>query len=604
MKAASHHGLFDLEPLTGRLATPLRSAIEPALSSLLCLPRLNAIYDELKASGADDFCKAALDYLDIDIDVAEHELARLPREGPVIVVANHPFGGIEGLILGHLLRTVRSDVRLLANEMLKQIPDMQPLCIFVDALETKSARRTNVRALHEAIDWTRQGGCLTVFPGGEVSSWNLKARRVTDPPWKNHVASLVRRTNAQVVPLFFSGRNRALFQIAGLINARLRTVLLPRELLNKQHQDIALRIGSPIPHRRMRDFGSDDALMTYLRARAYALARTKPRASLIGKRTLLARRQQPAAPAETKADTTPAAVLEAELAALPADHKLARNRNLEVYLAEPSRVPALLQELGRLREVTFRAVGEGTGQAVDLDPFDHCYHHLVIWDGEARRLVGGYRLGPTDLLRRREHDQLYVETLFKIRPAFFEAIAPSVELGRSFVRSEYQRGYGPLMLLWRAIGQYVSQQPRYRHLIGPVTISANYTLASQTLIVDLLSRPAFKSELARHVEPRRPFKCRHPAKRELARLGGMVEGVDHLDHLVRDIEPDGKGVPILLRQYLKLGATCVAFNRDPDFSDCLDCLCVFDVLNADPRTREKYMGRESCRRFLAAHGQA
>jgi putative hemolysin len=603
MKAAPSQRLFDLDPVTRHLAPPLRGAVKPALSSLLCLPELRAAYDSVKARGGDDFCKAALDCLDIEVAVANSDLARVPSEGPVIVVANHPFGGIEGLILGHLLRTVRPDVRLLANELLAQIPDMAPLCIFVDVLNTKKARRTNIRGLHQAIDWTKQGGCLAVFPGGEVSSWNMKARSVTDPPWRNHVASLIRRTGAQVVPVHFSGRNRALFHIAGLINQRLRTVLLPRELLSKQHQRIGMRIGSPIAPDQLKDFASNEALLTYLRGRTYALARSKVKAPL--RRKLPVPRRRPAAEAATEAaaDLTPPAELEAELNALPDDCKLAENSGLAVYRADPSRTPKLLNEVGRLREVTFREVGEGTGQAVDLDPFDYKYQHLLIWDTAERRLVGGYRLGATDELRQREDDQLYIQTLFKIKPAFFEKLGPSIELGRSFVRREYQRSYTPLMLLWRAIGQQVCQFPRYRQLMGPVTISAEYTPASQALIVDLLSRPEFRSAYADCVEPRKPFKVKHPAKRELARLGNLVDSVDHLDALIRDIEPDGKGVPILLRQYLKLGARCIAFNRDPAFSNCLDCLCVFDVLDADRRTLRRYMGRGSSDAFLAAHGE-
>jgi putative hemolysin len=616
-RAASDHGLFNLDPLTGRLAPPIRSAVEPALSSLLCLPKLNEAYDNVKAAGADDFCKATLDYLDIDIDAAERELAQVPEEGPVIVVANHPFGGIEGLVLGYLLRQIRPDVRLLANDLLAQIPEMAPLCIFVDALQTGSARRTNIRGLHQAIDWTKDGGCLAVFPGGEVSSWDPRTRRIADPPWKNHIANLVKRTGASVVPIFFDGRNRALFHIAGLINPYLRTVLLPRELLSKQHQHIPIRVGSPIGPERLDAFHSNASLMSYLRGRTYALAHDKHgkpvgRRAIAWKDRVFSRPEsarggvsdgQAAGDCEAVAPPMDTEALERELAALAGEHRLAENGDLAVYLAEPAAMANLLPELGRLREVTFRAVGEGTGRRVDLDSFDHRYHHLLIWDRKHRRLVGGYRLGPTDTLRAAQKSQLYIDTLFRLKPAFFDAIAPSVELGRSFVRCEYQRSFTPLMLLWRAIGQFVASQPRYRHLIGPVTISANYSTASQALLVDALSQPAFRSELGRYCSPRHPFKGKHPARGELGRLATMVEGIDHLDSIVRDIEPDGKGVPILLKQYLKLGARCVAFNRDPDFSDCLDCLCVFDVLASDRRMREKYMGRPQSRQFLAAHGE-
>jgi putative hemolysin len=384
-------------------------------------------------------------------------------------------------------------------------------------------------------------------------------------------------------------------------------VLLPRELLHKQGEPIGLRVGSAIENRQLCEFSTSETLMTYLRGRTYALARTKPKTSLVKKLPFARGRRHDPGRAALAPEAVPAETLEAELASLPADQKLAENGDLSVYCAEPTRTPKLLEALGRLREITFRAVGEGTGRGVDLDGFDYRYQHLLIWDGRERQLVGSYRLGPTDLLAQGEagtdpKQPLYVQTLFKLKPGFLESVEPGIELGRSFVRQSYQRSFAPLMLLWRAIGQFVAQQPRYRYLFGPVTISAAYSPASQALMVEALMRPPFLSTLAASVEPRRPFKARHPARDELARLGHMVDSVDHLDALIRDIETDGKGVPILLKQYLKLGAKCLAFNRDPDFGDCLDVLCVFDVLECNRRTMHKYLGREATQQYLAAHG--
>lgn len=279
---------------------------------------------------------------------------------------------------------------------------------------------------------------------------------------------------------------------------------------------------------------------------------------------------------------------------------LAAQSGQSVYRFHGNECPALMAELGRVRELTFREEGEGTGRSRDLDRHDGYYTHLVAWDENAGELIGAYRLGATDEIGGTAGlADLYTASLFRIQPALFHTLGPSLELGRSFVRPAYQRSFVPLMLLWKAIGAYVAERPRYRYLFGPVTISNRYRQLSQAVLAAYLSAPHAQSPLARHVRPRRGACFSLPdGDRQWQALGENCTGIVELDRLIASLEPDGAGVPILLRQYWKLGASGLGLNRDAAFSDCLDVLCLVDLQQTPVRVLEKYMGRKGAARFL------
>jgi putative hemolysin len=240
---------------------------------------------------------------------------------------------------------------------------------------------------------------------------------------------------------------------------------------------------------------------------------------------------------------------------------------------------------------------------LDLDEFDEYYHQLVVWDRGRREVVGGYRLALTDeTVRDRGREGLYSSTAFSLSPQFLERIGPAVELGRSFVRLEYQRSFSPLMLLWRGIAQFVLQRPQYSQLFGAVSVSCRYRLTSRELIVAYLSRPQHRSPLFPLVKPRNSFEIGSDLAADIHHLVKDAD-LDELNSLVADLEPDGRGLPVLFKQYLKLGAKSLAFGVDPLFGNCLDCLCVVDLLHTERRILDRYMGRAQAARFLELHGR-
>ncbi len=576
-------------------------ALKP-LEGLLGLADCERLYQSLAAlEDPRAFVRATLEGLAVQCRPLNEGRKQIPAEGPTVVVANHPFGGIEGLLLADLLLAVRPDVKILANYLLNRIPQLRPLLIPVDPFGRPTSAAANLGALRQAIRWVSEGGLLLVFPAGEVSHLRLRSRAITDPPWNPAVGAIVRRSRATVVPVFIHGRNRMGFHLAGLLHPRLRTVLLARELLHRRGRPIAVKIGAPIPFRQLQGYPSDDRRMVdYLRWRTYILGySTRPRKNLPPFPFPGVRRRAAAIAAAQDPDR-----LRKEIESLPAEQLLFRSGSFAVWLAEAHQIPRTLLEIGRLREITFRTASEGTGNAFDLDRFDSIYLHLFIWDGQEKRIVGAYRIGPTDrILARHGRGGLYTTTLFHSRMEFFRKIGPALEMGRSFIRPEYQKSYSSLLLLWKGIGSFIARFPRYRTLFGPVSISRDYSDLSRRLIASTLLQHSQAKDLSLMVRPRKPALLKPVRVPGCERIARNLSFADFREvcALIADIEFQQKEVPVLLRHYLNLGGQLLAFNIDKSFGDVMDGLIVVDLLKTDRRTLRRYLGAEGLKAFVAFH---
>jgi putative hemolysin len=559
----------------------LPAPIEGALERLLVLDRFHTFFEGLRqAEGSRPLLERTLAALHVRPLISARDLALVPKQGPVIAVANHPFGLMEGAILATLLGTVRPDVKILANHLLRNLPGAAEHCIFVDPFGGSGAVRSNRKGLKESIAWIEGGGMLAMFPAGEVAHLDLKQGAVTDPEWNHNLARLLRITGAAVLPVYFPGANGAWFQVLGFLHPKVRTALLAHEFLNKTNRSIEVRVGNPIAPGKLRTYQDDVALTRYLRHRTYLLDDRKgPRASA-AKTT-----------SEPVAGPVMSELVAADVAKLGPERTLVDSGEFTVLLATAAEIPNGLSEIGRLREITFREIGEGTGKSFDLDSFDEHYWHLFVWNKPRREIVGAYRLGPSDeILPRAGVQGFYTASLFHWNQSFLNRTGPALELGRSFVRSEYQKSYAPLLLLWKGIGQFLVRNPRYRVLFGPVSISNKYTAASRQLMVTYLKAFRRSPELATLVRARHPFRQR--ASRVTRELVGAADwDIEELSALVADVETDRKGMPVLLRQYLKLGGELVAFNVDRKFANALDGLIVVHLAKTDPRLLERYLGK-------------
>lgn len=588
---------FSVDGKHGRFLNMFSSPLESALY----LKRCDRIYMHLSENKTPvDFMRGALSLLNVTVDVTKKEASRIPSTGPAIVVANHPFGAIEGIILAELLCTIRPDVKILANSLLGRIPHLQDLIFPVNVFDTKGARLTNLRSIREAIRWVQDGHMLMMFPAGEVAHLNISKREISDPEWNRGIGKIILKTKAPVVPAFFRGANGAVFQLAGLLHPRLRTAMLPRELVNKRKRRIELKIGQPIPHNRLSKFQEPQDALDYLRWRTYLLGHAVVNKLMDANRLPINIHKKPKAVPPPQ----PAAFLQHEIDQLPIDQKLAESGDLSVWTAVSGQIPRLLVEIGRLREETFRKANEGTGNALDLDPFDTYYHHLFIWNQKNGEVVGAYRIGCTDtILARYGTRGLYTSTLFRSSRHFFDAIGPALELGRSFIRLEYQRSYTSLLLLWKGIGQFIVKHPRYRMLFGPVSISRDYSAFSRQLIATTLLKHNQAKDLAAMIRPKTPPRIKP------VRLPGFHQNdtqrfcndMDDVCSVIADIELAMPNIPVLLRHYLNLGGQLLSFNVDKKFGGCLDGLILVDLLQSPPKTLQRYFGKEGLEGFHRFH---
>ncbi len=579
--------LIDLSRAIQRpLNKSLFGMVQGSVERLLSIDRINHHHDLLHQklfSGISDqsVFETVLDVLDVRFACDADEMGQIPANGPLVVIANHPFGGVEGVIMGAMLSRIRTDVRIMGNYLLKKIAGFGDRIFAVNPFENRQTR-DNFQGLKQCLSWVKNGGALVVFPAGEVASWHSKDGQVSDPDWSPHVAALIRITQATALPVYFPGQNSALFSMAGMVSPRLRTMLLPRELENKTSRTFPMYIGRPIPWMHLRRHADDAAIIDYLRVNTEILKlRASRRGSAfagLGLSGGSSRRIEPLI------NPIPGPVLKQEIDLLPEAQLLVKQGGLCVYIARSAQIPNLLREIGRLRELTFRQVHEGTGRSVDLDDFDIHYHHLFLWNHDTSELVGGYRLGMVDrILRDFGRKGLYTNTLFRFKPEFLRFLTPAIEFGRSFIRSEYQKKFNSLILIWRGIGEFISRNPQYKILFGPVSISRDYHNVSKDLMVRFLTKTQMHARLSPYVTPRRPYRTSRFRLLKSAAVESAFRDIEDVSFLISEIEKDGKGVPVLLKHYLKLNGKLLSFSVDEGFSGVVDGLLMVDLRDTDTR---------------------
>lgn len=586
---------FDLDLPTD---TPLRRAAalaaRPLLQWAMRLDTLHELYAKastLLASATVGthrdrvaFATAALRVLDVraDCDVVEE----IPDHGPLIVAANHPRGALDGLALLDVIGRVRPDVRLLANHFLACIPELRDLCFFVDPFERHDSTQRSLAGLRAAHSWLRRGKALLIFPAGEVAHRRRADGTLVDSPWRSTVGRLARSTSARILPVYLDGANSPLFYIAGRIHSLFRTVLLPRELLNSRGGSVSVRFGRALhANELLTDKDTADSVTQRIRD---AVEKSRSGAPIVQHH----RRESP----EPVASPIDPAHLAQDVQQLPAAARLLTTNVFDVYCAEAAQIPHVLVEIGRLRESSFRAVGEGTGNRSDIDSFDPRYLHLFVWNQKAREVVGAYRIGRADeIVASSGVDGLYTRTLFHFDERLLNRLPPALELGRSFVRAEYQRDHHALLLLWKGICAFVQRHPHYRVLFGAVSISARYTDRTRHMLMRFLEQNHRHQQVAALVSslhPYSPTSLHHDVSTEAPRT------LNEADALASQFENDGRGMPVLLRQYLKLNARVLGFNVDPSFGDALDALMMVDLLEVDIRILRRYFGPAGAKTFL------
>ncbi|WP_372641190.1 lysophospholipid acyltransferase family protein [Ancylomarina sp.] len=544
------------------------------LMYILRLNKLNDLYSANCEKSGVEFIDGLIDDLGIKFEFDEEELKRIPLDGSFISISNHPFGGIDGILLIKLLSDVRPDFKVMANFILQKIEPLKDCFLGVNPFEDRKAAASSMGGIKEALRHMNAGAPLGIFPAGEVSTYQSESKNITDKQWQPPILKFIKKAEVPVVPIHFQGSNSLMFYLMGMIHPVLRTVKLPSELLNKKNKVIRLRIGNPISVKDQKGFTDINQYGRFLRAKTYMLGSAVEVKKFYENKSTAKKKKA--------ADVIPPVdpkLISKEIANL-SEHLLFKSRKFSVYCAPSDEMPNVLNEIGRLREITFREVGEGTNQSIDVDEYDLYYHQLFIWDEENLKIVGAYRVGKgREILNKYGLKGFYLQSLFKMKKAFQPVLSESIELGRSFIVKEYQRKPMPLFLLWKGIMYFLLKNPDCRYLIGPVSISNEYSNTSKDLIIKFIMRNYFDYEMGQFIKSRNKFKVKVKGLDMDILLEAAKSDINKLDKLIGDFEVSNDKLPVLLKKYISLNAKIVGFNIDPNFNDCLDGLIVVDLFD-------------------------
>lgn len=548
----------------------IRRPVAGLLGRLADEGRFNHTLTLLQDTRGFEFVRRTLEYQRVEYSVTPRELEHIPAEGAVLLVANHPLGMVDALALLDLVGRIRPDVRILGNDVLAMVPQLAELLLPVDVFGHGTGSR--MRAVYRALE---SGQVLLLFPAGEVS--RMRPSGVRDGAWSGGFARLAVRTGTPVVPVHIAARNSAVFYGMSMLAKPLATAMLPREAVAPRDRPIRLRVGQMVDadEIRQRSEGSSRQAARLMRRHVYRLARN--RGLIFGGQAPLA---HPASSGEVLADLHARGTCLADV-----------GKGHQVWLLPGASGSAALDELGRLRELTFRRVGEGTGLRSDLDVYDTWYEHLVLWDTGANRIAGSYRLGNgRRILEERGQQGLYSASLFDYTPELATRLAHGLELGRSFIAPAYWRSRA-LDYLWRGIGLYLKSHEDIRYLFGPVSLSVSLPREAREWIVAAHQHYFGAPGLA---SARRPFQVSAMVLEGVrAELSGL-DPADGLGRLRHRLDSLGVTLPVLYRQYVDLvepdGVQFLDFGEDPEFSGCVDGMVLLDLAYLKPAKRSRYLG--------------
>lgn len=551
------------------------------LMLLLRFDKLNNLCNKIGDKQGLDFINELIKILSLNYQVDFDEIKkRIPYKGATIVVSNHPFGGIESILLIKIISMVRADIKIVSTHLFQKIENISDFFIEDDFCTKKSDKKANSLGSEKSAVHLESGGILCFFPAGDVSSFD-SARILTDKMWHYNVLKFIKSMKVPVVPLNFHGNNSRLFYLMGNIHPSLRNMKLPTEILYQRKKPVKIRIGFPVTVDEQDKFNDIHQYGRYLRAKTCLLS------SKIEVKKFFNYSLKRAKKIEEIADPVPKNKILDEISMLGSEFLLFKMKNYSVYCAPSKKIPNILLEIGRLREITFRLVGEGTNRSIDLDEFDLYYNQLFIWDTDTEMIAGAYRIGKgSEIIHKYGVRGFYIHSLFRLKDEIKEMLQQTMELGRSFVVKEYQKKPMPLFLLWKGILYFTLKNPEYRYLMGPVSVSDVYSKTSKEMIIKFLMTHHFDWDLAKSVKPRNEYVFKTVDPNLNIVMKTMDKDINSLDKLILDLDELNSGLPVLLKKYIKLNAKIIGFNVDPLFNNCLDGLIIIDLFEIPVNTIE------------------
>ncbi len=516
-----------------------------------------------------EFIEQVLEEFEFNTHYKAKQLEHIPNNGPLVIVANHPIGSLDALALIALLAKVRSDIKVVANRLLMSLKPLHSHLLPVDNMSGTSLK-TELQNIHRHL---KHQGALLIFPAGEVS--RLSPMGIKDGKWNPGFLRMAKRANASVIPVHIKAKNSPLFYGTSMIYKPMASLLLVNEMFKHKRKALELEIGAPIPSDSYRiEHLSDQAICHLIKKHLYRLG---------SKKDGLFKTEKPIALPECR-QALKSEIESCELLGKSQD-------NISIYLYRYNGSSAIFRELGRLREIAFRAVGEGTGKRRDIDKFDMDYQHLILWDANELELAGAYRLADTKKLTECSGiDALYTDTLFDYNPAMAPYFEQGLELGRSFVQPKYW-GLRSLDYLWFGIGAFVSRYPQYRYLFGPVSVSNSMPETAKALLVYFYQH--YFSPCTPRASAKRQYKITQQQKEEFDKLFAGNDQTADFKQLKSLLATMGAQVPTLFKQYSEVceqgGVTFESFSLDPDFNYCIDALVLVDLHKLKPKKAKRYL---------------
>ena len=545
------------------------------LLRLLRISEVNKIYQKHKEKKDLIFLNGILEEFQIEFEIPEEDLKRIPKNGSFITVSNHPLGGIDGILLLKLLIEHRPDYKIIANFLLHRIEPLKPFVMPVNPFENHKDAQSSILGLKNSLQHIKNGSPLGIFPAGEVSTYR-DGKLMVDKPWELGAVKLIKKAEVPVIPIYFHAKNSRLFYILSKISDTLRTAKLPSELLSQKNRIIKVRIGKPISVKDQLEFKDVDSFYEYLRKKTYMLANpfVKNPQNILSTQNL----KITIPPKKITSQKSTYGFIKEVTLLRKKDKRLLKSKNYEVFFASAKEIPNLLHEIGRLREITFRDIGEGTNKAIDLDKFDKYYHHLFLWDRQSKVLVGAYRMGlGKNIFKKYGISGFYIQTLFRLEPELYGMMERTIEMGRAFIIKEYQQKPMPLFLLWKGIVHITLRYPEYKYLMGGVSISNQFSDFSKSLMIEFMKSHYYDPYIAQYIQPKKEFKVKLKDADKDFVFDAAKADMQKFDKVIDEIEPGALRIPVLIKKYVKQNARLVAFNVDPKFNNAVDGLMYIKV---------------------------
>lgn len=557
----------------------LKNPMAGAVMSLTQINKVNALYDKLKDKEGKDFFDSFVRERNLQYIVFEEDLAKIPKTGPFILVANHPLGAIDGILMTKILSEVRPDFKVMGNFLLEKIKPMEPYVIAVNPFEGRKEAYSSSSGMRETLRHLQEGGCVGIFPAGEVSNKNNKYSEILDKEWEKPALKLIKKAKVPVIPMYFHAKNSRLFYQVAKLHPNLQTLMLPSEMMNDRDKPIRIRIGRPIPTKIMDETESIEELGEFLKRKVYMMkSYYEKRKSLmqifnLPNLSLKFPSLKTENVIQNIIEETPVEDLMQDIDKLRGTDKMFfANGNYEVYFTSYEEIPNIIREIGRQRELTFRAVGEGSNLPFDLDEYDKHYHHLFLWDNGAKKLAGAYRMGMgKDIMKKFGISGFYTSSLFEFDQEIHPFFRKVIEMGRAYIYDEYQQKPLPLFLLWRGIVHVCLRNPDHKFLMGGVSISNKFSEFSKSLMIEFMRSNYYDSAVAQYIHPKNEFKVQLRERDKAVFLTEMESDLNKLDKIIDDLEPELR-LPVLIKKYIKQNAKVIAFNVDPNFNDAIDGL--------------------------------